>query len=72
MWICSHLRYLKLLLTLFKFLSKKLIFCALICASRQKTTVKMKITYFLKNFFAFLFTFFEKVFAICTFLRLGV
>ena len=72
MWICSHLRYLKLLFTLFKFLTKKLIFCASICASRQQTTVKMKTTYFLKIFFAFSFTFFEKVFAICKFLRLGV
>ena len=49
------------------FLTKKFIFCVLICASRQKTTVKMKITYFLKNYVASLFTFFEKVIAICKF-----
>ena len=29
--------------------------------NRQKTTVKKKITYFLKNYVASLFTFFEKV-----------
>ena len=40
------------------------IFCALICAiNRQKTTVKKKITYFMKKFVASSFTFFEKVFA---------
>ena len=59
MWICSHL--------LNKFLTKKFIFCALICASRQNTTVNLKITYFLKSYVAYLFTFFEKVFAICNF-----
>ena len=32
--------------------------------NRQKTTVKKKITYFLKNYVASVFTFFEKVFAI--------
>ena len=57
MRICSHL--------LNKFLTRKFIFCALICAvNRQKTTVKKKITYFLKNYVASLFTFFEKVFAV--------
>ena len=35
--------------------------------NRQKTTLKKKITYFLKNYVASLFTFFEKVFAICKF-----
>ena len=60
MRICSHL--------LNKFFTKNFIFCALICASRQKTTIKMKITNFLKNYVASLFTFFEKVFAICKFL----
>ena len=59
MRICSHL--------LNKFLTKKFIFCALICASRQNTTANMKITYFLKNYVASLFTFFEKVFANCKF-----
>ena len=33
--------------------------------NRQKTTVKKKIAYFLKNYVASLFIFFEKVFAIC-------
>ena len=60
MRICSHL--------LNKFFTKNFSFCALICASRQKTTIKMKITNFLKNYVASLFTFFEKVFAICKFL----
>ena len=42
MRICSHL--------LNKFLTKKFIFCALICASKQTgNTVKKKITYFLKK-----------------------
>ena len=35
--------------------------------NRQKTTVKKKITFFLKNYVASLFTIFEKVFAICKF-----
>ena len=35
--------------------------------NRQKTTLKKKITYFWKNYFASSFTFFEKVFAICKF-----
>ena len=35
--------------------------------NRQKTIVKKKITYFLNNYFASLFKFFEKVFAICKF-----
>ena len=39
-----------------KFLTKKSIFCALICASKQKTTVKIKITNFLKSYVASLFT----------------
>ena len=52
MRICSHL--------LNKFSTKKFIFCALICASRQNITVNLKITYFLKNYVASLFTFFEK------------
>ena len=61
MRICSHL--------LKKFLAKNFIFCAFICAiNRQKTTVKKKITYFLKNYVGSLFTFFEKVFTICKFL----
>ena len=51
---------------------KSLFFCALICASRQKTTVKMNVTYFLKNYVASLFRFFGKVFAICKFVPLGV
>ena len=56
MWICSHL--------LNKFLMKKFIFCALIYPSKQtENTVKKKIIYFYKNYFASLFTFFEKVFA---------
>ena len=60
MRICSHL--------LNKFLTKKFIFCALICASKQtENTVKKKRTYFLKNYVASLFTFFEKAFAICKF-----
>ena len=55
MGICSHL--------LNKFLMKQLIFCALICASKQtENTVKKKITHV-----ASLFTFFEKVFAIFNF-----
>ena len=33
--------------------------------NRQKTTVKKKVAYFLKNYVASLFIFFEKVFAIC-------
>ena len=33
--------------------------------NREKTTVKKKITYFLENCVASLFTIFEKVFAIC-------
>ena len=33
--------------------------------NRQKTTVKKKKTYFLKNYVASLFIFFEKVFPIC-------
>ena len=33
--------------------------------NRQKTTVKKKIAYFLKNYVTSLFIFFEKVFAIC-------
>ena len=41
--------------------------------NRQKTTVKKKITYFLKNYVASLLTSFEKVLAICKFfLPLGV
>ena len=41
--------------------------------NRQKTTVKKKIIYFLKNYVASLFTSFEKVLAICKFfLPLGV
>ena len=53
---CSHL--------LMQFLTKMVIFCALICAiNRQKTTVKKKITYFIKKFVTSSFTFFEKVFA---------
>ena len=36
--------------------------------NRQKTTLKEKITHSLKNYVAFLFTFFEKVFAISKFL----
>ena len=60
MGICSHL--------LNKFLMKQLIFCALICASKQtENTVKKKIIYFLKNYAASLFIFFEKVFAIFKF-----
>ena len=55
-----------------KFLTKKFIFCVLICESRHKTTVKMKITHFLKSYVASSLTFFEKVFAICKFLPLGV
>ena len=35
--------------------------------NRHETTVKRKITYFLKNYVASLFTFLEKVFAICKF-----
>ena len=60
MRICSHL--------LNKFLTKKFIFCALICTSKQtENTVKKKTTYFLKNYVAFLFKLFEKVFAIFNF-----
>ena len=56
MWICSHL--------LTKFLKKKFIFCALFYPSKQtENTVKKKIIYFYKNYFASLFTFFQKVFA---------
>ena len=41
--------------------------------NRQKTTVKIKITYFLKNYVASLFLIFEKVLAIYNiFLLLGV
>ena len=55
MGICSHL--------LNKFLTKQLIFCALICASKQiENTVKKKITHV-----ASLFRFFEKVFAVFNF-----
>ena len=44
------------------------IYCALICASEStETKMKKKITYFLKNYVGSLFTFFEKVFAICEF-----
>ena len=46
---------------------KKFIFCALICAINRQKIVKKEITYFLKNYFSSLFTFFEKVFAICKF-----
>ena len=60
MLVCSHV--------LKKFLTNKFIYCALICASKQtRNTVKKKITYFLKNYVASLFTFFEKVFAIFRF-----
>ena len=54
MRICSH------------FLMEKFIFVHwFVQVNRQKTTVKKKITYFLKNYVASLFTFFEKAFAIC-------
>ena len=60
MLVCSHV--------LKKFLTNKFIYCALIYASKQtKNSVKKKITYFLKNYVASLFTFFEKVFAIFKF-----
>ena len=39
----------------------------LVQVNRQKTTVKKSITYFLKNYVAFLFTFFQKLFVICKF-----
>ena len=56
--ICSHL--------LKKFLMGKFIFVHLFKQlNRQKTTVKKKITYFLKNCVALLFTIFEKALAIC-------
>ena len=38
----------------------------------QKTTVKRKIAYFLKNYVASLFTIFEKVLAICNFFHCSV
>ena len=60
MEICSYL--------LNKFLTKKFIFCAFICANKQtENTVKKKITYFLKKYVGSLFTFPEKVFAIFKF-----
>ena len=46
-------------------MTKEFIFCALILqVKRRKTTVKKKITYFLENYVASLFIFFEKVFPI--------
>ena len=63
MRICSHL--------LNKFLTKKFIFCAFIYANKQtENTVKKKITYFLKNYVASLFTFSKKVCNFKTFYRL--
>ena len=57
MRICSHL--------LNRFLTKKFIFSALICVSKQtEITVKKKITYFKKSSVASSLTLFEKVFAI--------
>ena len=64
MRICSHL--------LNKILTKKFIFCALICASRQNTTVKLKITYVQKKYVTSLFTFSEKSLQFSNFLPLGV
>ena len=57
-----------------KFLMEKFIFVHWFeQVNRQKTTVKIKITYFLKNYVASLFLIFEKVLAICNiFLLLGV
>ena len=56
MRVCSYL--------LNKFLTENSIFVHLILqVNRQKTTMKKKIT-FLKNYVPFLFTFYEKVFAI--------
>ena len=40
--------------------------------NRQKTTVEKKKTYFLKNYVAPLFTFFEKSLRFANFLQLGV
>ena len=59
MRICSHF--------LNKFLTENFSVHWFMQVNRQKTTVKKKITYFLKNYVASLFTFFEKVFAICKF-----
>ena len=57
-----------------KFLMEKFIFVHWFeQVNRQKTTVKIKITYFLKNYVASLFLIFEKVLAIYNiFLLLGV
>ena len=58
MWICSYL--------LNKFLTEKFIFCALfVQVNRQKTTVKKKITYFLKNYVTSLFAFFALFASLC-------
>ena len=53
-------------------LNGKVHFCTLICASRQKTIVKKKITYYLKNYFAYLFTIFEKSLQFAIFLPLSI
>ena len=60
MWICSYL--------LNKFLRKSSFFVYwFVQLNKQKTTLKKKISYFLKNCVASLFIFLEKVFAICKF-----
>ena len=60
MRICSHVSK--------RFIMEKFIFVHwFVQVNRQKTTVNKKITYFLKNYVASLFTIFEKVLAICKF-----
>ena len=63
MRICSQL--------LKKFLTEKFIFLHwFVPVNRQKNTAKKKITYFLKKHVTSLFTFLQKVFAICKFFTL--
>ena len=56
---------------MFKF-TKKIFVYGFVQVNKQKSTVKKKMTYFLKNYVASSFTIFEKVFAIWIFFNYSV